>query len=175
VVKVPKPRAPKQVSFVDAFLEFGRVTGVSVVPDMRLEQDPQAGKVVLGWLAGWAKLKPPARKAWAKWVKKVRFGRPSGSEDASWQPGGVLYLDGTRHASPAVRAGQITHELGHALEEQLGTLGPPWGSPPFCSDYAANKPWVEDFAESFRVWVEAPAQLRRECPEKWHALRDLVP
>ena len=174
-VRVRAPRSPRTTSFVDAFLEFGRETGASVVPDMRIESDPRAGSAVLSWLAGFRRLKPAARKIWDAAVRRVRFGKPRGTEDASWTGDG-LHLDATRSADPRTRAGQITHELGHAFEETHGIGGydAPWGAPPFVSEYAAHKPAVEDVAESFRAFVEEPALLRRKCPEKYDALRSMT-
>jgi hypothetical protein len=174
-VKVRAPRAPKDIDFTDASLEFGHVTGTSVVPDMRFEHDPKAGKAVLDWLAGWKKLKPLAQKMWAETVRKVHFVRPRGTEDASWA-NGALNLAVVRTADPKTRAGEITHELGHAFEElhHLGGFDPPWGVAPFISDYAEFRPNVEDIAESFQAYVNEPSLLRRKCPEKFEALRALV-
>lgn len=174
-VKVSAPRAPKTINFTDAFIEFGHVTGASVVPDMRFEHDPKAGTAVLDWLSGWKKLKPAAKKVWAESVKKVHLGQARGTEDASWS-GGVLHLSINRTADPKVRATQLTHELGHAFEEHhhLGGFEPPWGVAPFVSDYAEFKPNVEDIAESFQAYVNEPSLLRRKCPEKFEALRALV-
>lgn len=174
-VKVRTPKAPKAVNFTDAFLQFGREASVSVVPDMRFELDPDAGKAVLAWLSGFKKLKPLAKKIWSRAVKKVHFGKPQGTEDASWRPGGVMTLDVTRLADPKTRTSQLTHELGHAFEE-LHHLGgePPWGEPPFISDYAEFKPGVEDVAESFRAFIEEPANLKRKCPEKYALIDRLL-
>ena len=175
-VKVRAPRAkPTGVTFTDAFLAFGHEVGVSIVPDMRFEDDPRAGAAVLGWLGGFKKLRGLARQVWDKAVKKVHLGRPTGSEDASWRSGGVLDLDVTRAGDPKVRASQLTHELGHAFEE-LHRLGgeAPWGEPPFVSDYAEFKPGVEDVAESFRAYIEEPSVLRSKCPAKYEAIKRLV-
>lgn len=174
-VKVRAPRAPKGVSFTDAFLQFGRDASVSVVPDMRFENDPEAGKAVLGWLAGFKKLRGPARKVWDQAVKKVHLGQPRGSEDASWRTGGLLDLTVNRSADPKVRASQLTHELGHAFEE-LHHLGgeAPWGQAPFVSDYAEFRPGVEDVAESFRAFVEEPAVLKKKCPAKYELIKALA-
>ncbi len=57
-IRVLTPRKPKTLSFSDAFIQFGRETKTSVVPDMRFETDHQAPSAVLGWLAGYKKLKP---------------------------------------------------------------------------------------------------------------------
>lgn len=174
-VKVRAPRTPKTIDFTDALIEFGHVTGASVVPDMRFAHDPKAGEAVLDWLAGWKRLKPLAKKVWAETVKKVYLEKPRDTEDASWTSGGI-HLDVSRTADPKVRATQMTHELGHAFEEHhhLGGFDPPWGQAPFISDYAEFKPNVEDIAESFQAYVNEPALLRRKCPEKFEALRALV-
>ncbi len=174
-IRVRAPAKPKQISFVDAFLQFGRETGASTVPDMSFENDPQAGKAVLDWLSGWKKLKPAAREMWSRAVRKVHFGSPRGSEDASWSRS-ALNLTVNRTADPKTRAAQLTHELGHAFEElhNLSGFSPPWGQPPFVSDYAEFKPNVEDIAESFRAFVNEPTLLHRKCPEKFEALKKLV-
>lgn len=172
--KVKAPKTTKSVDFVDAFLAMGREMGVSVVPDMKFENDPEAGKAVSGWVAGFKKLKPKARQVWSQYVKKVHLGGPMGSEDASWRSGGVMHLSIHKSYDAKVRTTQLTHELGHAFEETHRVDGPPWGSPPFISDYAEHKPGVEDVAESFRAYLEEPQELKRKCPEKFEALKKLV-
>jgi len=171
-VKVRAPRALKEVSFVDAYLTFGRETGASVVPDMRFEQDPQAAQAVLVWMAGVKRLKPAARRLWAQAVRKVHLGAPRGTEDASWAHDGRLNLTVDRISEPGVRASQITHELGHAFDEIYHLSGTaPWGAPPYVSDYAEFKPHVEDVPESFAAYVIEPALLKRKCPDKYEIIR----
>ena len=175
-VRVRTPRAPRTVSFTDAFLRFGSETGASVVPDMRYEDDPKAGVAVLAWLAGWKKLRREARWVWERAVKKVHLGRPAGTEDASWRPGGVLFLAVQRASTPASCSYYLAHELGHAFEEihRIGGYEAPWGTPPFVSDYAESKPQVEDVAECFRAFVTEPAILRSRCPAKYEVIRALA-
>lgn len=174
-VRVRAPRTPKAVSFIDAVLQFQRETGASVVPDMRFDGDSNAGKAVLGWLAGFKRIKAPARKVWDGVVKKVHFGKPLGTEDASWQHG-RLFLTVGRSYDPKVRTSQLTHELGHAFGEihHINGFEPPWGQPPFISDYAEHKPNIEDIAESFRAFVEEPSFLKSKCPEKYAAIKALT-
>lgn len=173
-IRVLTPRKPKTLSFSDAFIQFGRETKTSVVPDMRFETDHQAPSAVLGWLAGYKKLKPKVKELWARTVKKVQLGGPVGTEDASWRPGGVLHLTINRNSDPQVRASQLTHELGHAFEELHHLQGEPWGMSPFVSEYAEFKPLIEDVAESYRAFIEEPAHLRGTCPEKFEILKHLV-
>ena len=174
-VRVRAPKTKREVSFTDAIIQFGGETGVSVVPDMRFEDDPEAAKAVLGWLAGFKKLKAPARKVWDRAVRKVHLGKPRGSEDASWRSGGLLDLTVNRVADPKVRTTQLTHELGHAFEE-LHHIGgePPWGQAPFVSDYAEFRPGVEDVAESFRAFIEEPLLFRKKCPDKYEVVKSLI-
>jgi len=173
-----KPRKTHTVSFTDAWLSFSRLTGKSVIFQGSLEHAPGAGAYVQGWSAAYKKLKPVVKKIFDSLVRKVQFREPRGSEDASWDLGGTLALTlrNGKVPSVAVLVSHITHELGHALEEKerVDLWGPPWGLPPFVSDYAESKPNVEDFAESFRVYVESPSELKRVSPEKFEAIKRLV-
>jgi hypothetical protein len=173
--KVRAPRAKKTVSFTDAFILFGRETGTSVVPDMRFESNDQAGQAVMDWMAGVKRLKPAAKRIWGQAVKKVHLGAPRGTEDASWENGGRINLTVNRTADPVVRATQITHELGHAFDEiHHLSGGSPWGSPPYASEYAEDRPHVEDVPESFQLYVYDPAALKRKCPKKYEAIKKLL-
>jgi len=92
-----------------------------------------------------------------------------------FQTRGTLALTiGKGALSPAVGAGFITHELGHGVEEAEHVKGAPWGQPPFVSDYAESKPDIEDFAESFRVYIEKPAELKRVSLGKFEAMKKIV-
>jgi hypothetical protein len=177
-LKRSKPSKPKQISFTDSWLDFSRVTGTSVVFQGALEYMPEAGVYVKGWAAAHKKLKPLAKTLFSSLVRKVQFREPRGSEDASWELGGVLALTVRRGRVPsvAVLASHMTHELGHGLEEKANVdqWQAPWGQPPFVSDYAESKPNIEDFAESFRVYVERPSELKKLSPAKFEALKKLV-
>jgi hypothetical protein len=109
-------------------------------------------------------------------VKRVRLGRGVGSEDASWTHGTINLVVGESVHSPGVAAFNITHELGHAMEEHANVdlHAAPWGAPPFITEYAESKPLIEDFAESFRAYVMEPSRLRRLNPAKFEALRAIV-
>lgn len=171
--KVRVPR--KSLSWSDAYLAFGREVGKSVVFDGALEHDPEAPQAVMAWVKAFKAMKPKAKAAFAKVVRKVSLRRPRGSEDASWESGGVLALAIRKGGpSPAVGAGYITHELGHGVEEAERVSGPPWGAPPFASDYAESKPAIEDFAEAFRVYIEKPSELKKVAPEKFEAMKKIV-
>ncbi len=167
--------AAKPVTFVDAYLALGRAVGKSVVYEGKLEYDLKAPAFVMLWAKAFKALKPKAKAAFQRVVKKVRLREPRGSEDASWEGGGVLALVVGKPFSTDVGALYITHELGHGVEEAHGvkTHEAPWGQPPFVSDYAASKPHVEDFAESFAMYVTSPSELERLAPEKFQDLKKL--
>ena len=172
-----KIRAPrkKTVTWSDAWLTLNREVGKSVIFDGALEHDPNAPASALAWVKAFKALRPKAKATFSKVVRKVSLRRPRGSEDASWESGGVLALAiGKGSLSPAVGAGFITHELGHGVEEAAHVRGSPWGLPPFVSDYAESKPDIEDFAESFRVYIEKPAELKRVSREKFEAMKKIV-
>jgi hypothetical protein len=174
--KAPRQRKPKTVDFVDAFLGLEKLTGVSAIVDMSLEHEPWAGNMVTLWGKGYKAMKPKAKKVFSQYVKKIKLRKPRGSEDASWD-GGVLVLTLKPQMSDyKTMAGYLTHEMGHALEEgaNVDLWSPPWGEPPFISDYAEWKPNVEDFAESFFSYVIEPSLLKRKAPAKYEALRGLV-
>lgn len=172
-----KVRAPKQrtVSWSDAYIAMSREAGKSVIFDGSLESEPDAAVVVMAWVKGLKALKPKARAIFDRVVRKVALRSPRGSEDASWNSGSVLALSVSKRAlSPASMTSFITHELGHGVEEHENVRGAPWGEPPFISEYAESKPHVEDFAESFRVYVEKPADLKRLAPSKFEAMKRLI-
>lgn len=176
-IKLRAPRQKrKQKTFHDAYLALGKVLGVSVMFEGQLEHDPNAVEAIEAWAKGFRKMKPKARGLFGQLVKKVKLRAPVGSEDASWLPGGTMALSLGKPVSPASAASYLTHELGHAVEEarNVGGWDPPWGQPPFVSDYAKMRPNIEDFAESFRVFIERPSELRKVAPEKYEALKGLV-
>ncbi len=168
--------AAKTVTWTDAYLALSKATGKSVIYDGKLEYDPKAPAAVLEWVKAFKKLKPKAKATFQRVVQKVKLRTPRGTEDASWDSGGVLSLVVGKPFSPETGAFYVTHELGHGVEEAHGVnlSTPPWGQPPFVSEYAANKPDIEDFAESFRVYVEDPSELERVSPEKFEAMKKLV-
>jgi hypothetical protein len=175
-VKVPVPRVLKTVTYLDAIAQFEHEARVSAVIDMSFTDNPEAAKAVLGWLGGFKKLKAPARRVWDHAVRKVHFSRPRGTEDASWGLRGEIRLSVHHALDPESGRHKLTHELGHAFEEihNINGFTPPWGSPPFVSDYAEFKPNVEDVAESFRAYVNEPTELRTKCPEKYDAIKALL-
>lgn len=171
----PRQKIVRRLSYLDAVARFEQVTGVSVIRDMSLETDAHAGDAVMSWLKGVQKLKAPAKKVWARMVRKVRLGRPRGSEDASWRHG-VLDLAADRSLDPTAAYTFLTHELGHAFEElhRIDATQPPWGLPPYVSAYAESKPHVEDVAESFSAFVNEGPRLRQVAPLKYQVLKVLV-
>lgn len=174
-VRAPRKRRQKK-TFHDAYLALEKVLGTSVMFEGRLEHDPKAVDAIEAWAKGFRKMKPKAKSLFTQLVKKVKLRSPVGSEDASWLSGGTMALSIGAPVSPSAAATYMTHELGHAVEEahRVGGWDPPWGQPPFISDYAEMRPNVEDFAESFRVYIERPSELRRVAPEKFEALKRLV-
>jgi hypothetical protein len=167
----PKPT----VTFYDAWRQLETLTGKSVVFDGRLEALEDAAERTLAIVAGLKKLKPAAKRAFETLVRKIYLGTKGyGSEDASWRLNQQLDLLVKAHP-PSVWAKIITHELGHGVEEhhRVNLFEPPWGLPPFISDYAATKP-SEDFAESYAEYVISPATLKAQCPAKWAALKALI-
>lgn len=172
-IRGPSPRA-KQLSWPDAFSLLSRETGKSVVYEGGLEHDLKAVASILVWVKAVKSLKPKARQIFDRYVKKVRLRSPRGSEDASWEHGGVVALVLGKTLTSAVATSFLTHELGHAIEEAHSIKGGPWGVPPFVSDYAKSRPDAEDFAECFRVYIEKPGELRRVSPPKFEALRSII-
>ena len=177
-IKLRAPRKKRRSkTFSEAWMAMGKLMGVSVIFDGRLQHDDFAVEAVEAWAKGFRKMKPKAKALFGQLVKKVELQRPYGSEDAMWKPSGVMALSVKAMAqSPAGAARSITHELGHAVEEarNVNLMAPPWGEPPFITDYAGYKPHVEDFAESFRVFIERPSELRKVAPAKYAILRQIV-
>lgn len=176
LLKVKPKRAPKTLSFSDALQAVEKAAGASVIFEGRLQHEPWAPQAMMQWAKAFKKLKAAAKKAAARYVKKVKLHAPRGSEDASWQRGVLALALKPSLLDVSVLATFLTHELGHAVEEgvHLDPFAPPWGKPPFISDYAESRPNVEDFAESFRSYVLEPSHLKRVAPEKYEALRRLV-
>ena len=172
--KPPKPAKKKGLSWEEAYSLIGRETGKSIVFEGSLQHDPNAPASIAAWVKAFKAMKPKAKAIFQRVVKKVRLKSPRGTEDASWESGGVIALSAGRSLSPSVGASYITHELGHGVENEKDVRGGPWGDPPFVSDYAESKPLIEDFAESFRVYIEHPSELRQVSPEKFEAMKRLV-
>lgn len=172
-VRGPSPKA-KQLSWHDAYALLSRATGKSVVYEGGLEHDTRAVTSALVWAKAVKALKPKARQVFDHYVKKVRLRSPRGSEDASWEHGGVVALVVGKTLTPAVATSYLTHELGHAVEEAHPLSGAPWGAPPFVSAYAESRPETEDFAECFRVFIEKPGELRRVSSPKFEAMRGII-
>lgn len=176
--KVRPPRAqrpPKGMSL----MEFGEAIGKPVAVGVS-EGEMSAISLHLKTMARAINTLPPtSRKLYQSEVRKVVLTRPRGTEDASWEPGGVLRLNlkpgGT--PDPGVYRSRVIHELGHALEEKLGLIVTPWGSvygnPPFISDYAGMNA-TEDFAETFRAWETERGVLRSVAPGKYTDMKNRV-
>jgi len=177
-IKLRAPRKKRQTrTFSDAYMAMGKLMGVSIIFDGRLMHEDSAPAAVEAWAKGFRKVKPKAKALFAQLVKKVELQRPYGSEDAMWKHSDVMALSvKASPPTPVSAARSITHELGHAVEEarNVNLMIAPWGEPPFITDYAEYKPHVEDFAESFRVFIERPSELRKVAPAKYAALRTIV-
>ncbi len=93
---------------------------------------------------------------------------------------GIITLDRSQMAlSDEWAQYVITHELGHANDfmwaHQLNGLissKPPFGKPPYITDYASTKP-LEDVAESYAYYHLAPESLKSVAPEKYCALEKI--
>lgn len=176
-IKIQAPRKKRRgKTFFDAYDLLNKTTGVSIIHDARLEHDPEAIPAVEAWAKGFRKMKPKAKTLFKQLVKKIRIGRPHGSEDASWLVGGTMALSIKQPLDANSAASFMTHELGHAVEEAFSVRHweSPWGEPPFVSPYAEFKPHAEDFAESFRVFIERPSELRKVAPAKYDRLKQIV-
>ncbi|MFZ4600577.1 MAG: hypothetical protein ACOYNN_18190 [Terrimicrobiaceae bacterium] len=175
-VKPPKaPRPPKGMSLV----EFGESIGKPLAVGMN-EGELESVSLHLKVMArAISTLPPTSRKLYQSEVRKVVLGRPKGTEDASWEPGGVLRLNLKAGSTPdlGVYRSRVIHELGHALEEKLGLIVTPWGTiygnPPFISDYARVNA-TEDFAETFRAWETERGVLRSVAPGKHKDMKSRV-
>jgi hypothetical protein len=172
-IPVPKAQKVRTVGWYDTWHALEEATGKSIVYEGQLERDPKAPASVLTWVKGYKALKPKARAIFQRVVKKIRLRSGRGSEDASWEGGGVMAFVVGKAITPEGAAFNITHELGHGVEEEMNVHvhEAPWGLPPFVSDYAAHKPLIEDFAESFRAYIMSPHGL---SPEKFQALKQLI-
>lgn len=168
---VPLPRAPQAPKGMD-YSGFSRAVGKNVVLGVPMETLPQYALQLKALAKAIETLPAPAAAVYRSEVKKVRLAEPRGSEDASWDAGGVLKLSLKRGTpDPKVYRFHLVHELGHALEEKLGLTVTPWdetpyGNPPFVSDYAGVNA-SEDFAETFRAFVLEPSHLKRVAPTKY--------
>jgi len=177
---VAMPRAPKskpEASFYDARRELEKVTGKNVTYEGSLEHRKDAPELIALWSRAFKKLKAPAKRAMGVVSKILLANKARGSEDASWDGQGTMRLVLREGHVPSidVLATYITHELGHGVEERhhVDLNAPPWGQPPFISDYAESKPNIEDFAESFASYALEPGHLKAKAPDKFTALKAL--
>ncbi len=167
--KVPLPRAPRAPKGMD-YTEFSREMGKSVVLGVEFDQIPPA--VLKAWVKAVETLPRHAADIYRSEVKKVKLAPARGTEDASWDAGGVLKLSVKgSNPDPKVYRLHLVHELGHALEEKLGISvtawdDTPYGKPPFVSDYAEVNA-SEDFAETFRAFEMEASLLKRVAPAKY--------
>ena len=178
--KVQAPRAPKAKPALDGhdlYSLMGKASGKSVVESyswdsLKPEDQTLVAEGVKAWAAAFTKLKKykHAEKVHQRLTKKVHLaGRPRGSEDASWDPGGVLTLQVIKGATKSALY-FLVHELGHGFRElfDLGEVfdlyGP--GHPPFITDYAEHNA-EEDFAETFLYYSMHPPELKRKVPAKY--------
>lgn len=173
LMRVPPPKAPKTPKGM-SYDEFARDVGKNVVLGVSLGDLNPLHLKALSWAL--TNLPRDAETLFRSEVKKIKLTPPRGSEDASWEPGGVLRLSLKNSTpDPKVFRFHIVHELGHALEEKLGLTVTPWddtpyGNPPFVSEYAGRNA-TEDFAETFRALVMEPAHLKRVAPSKYSDMR----
>lgn len=174
-IPLPRPAAKsKRVPFFDAISSLEGVSGKSVVYNIWID-DPDVDKwseAILGWTKALKQLSKYHR-AWGLFqseVKRIHLSdKPRGSEDASWDAGGVLFI--SLKDPKAANVAFLVHEMGHALEDKLDLTitawdETPYGNPPFVSSYAEMNA-AEDFAETFRVLEMEPSVLKRACPTKW--------
>lgn len=169
--RVPLPKAPRAPKGMD-YSEFSRAVGKNVVLGVSMEELAQYAPHLKAWAKAIESLPAPVAALYRSEVKKIRLADPRGSEDASWDAGGVLKLSLKRGTpDPKVYRFHLVHELGHALEEKLGLTvtafdETPYGNPPFVSDYAEVNA-SEDFAETFRAFVMEPSHLKKIAPTKY--------
>jgi len=175
-VKPPRaPRPPKGMSLVDFGEAIGKPVAVGV-SDAELELVATHLKIMAKAINS---LPAISRGLYHSEVKKVLLGRQRKTEDASWEPGGVLRLNMRPGTTPdlGIYRSRVIHELGHALEEKLGLVVTPWatiyGNPPFISDYARMNA-TEDFAETFRAWETERGVLRSVAPGKYADMKSRV-
>ena len=176
--KVPLPKTPRAPKGMD-YGEFSRAVGKSVVLGGVSTDDLSRYALHLkAWAKAIETLPRAAADLYRSEVKKIRLAEPRGTEDASWDAGGVLKLSlkaGT--PDPKVYQFHLVHELGHALEDKSGPIATAWespyGKPPFVTDYAEVNA-SEDFAETFRAFVMEPAHLKRVAPSKYEDMASHV-
>lgn len=172
---VPLPVSPKRkkvFTFKEALSAFERVAKKSVILSGINHTDDHLAPALRAATSAILRLPRRAAYLWQSEVKKVRLrGSSRGSEDASWEPGGILSLVLTKTSSVPIWIFNVTHELGHALEERIGLTVTPWdetpyGNPPFVSAYA-DRNATEDFAETFRALDMEPKYLKQIAPDKY--------
>jgi hypothetical protein len=160
-----------------AYRAFDQATGKhTVLTNINLDTDDHLAPALLAITKAIATLPKRAAALWQSEVKKVRLrGRGRGTEDASWEPGGMMSLVLGKSTSVPTWRAHIVHELGHALGDKLHLiLGPhddtPYGQPPYVSAYAEVNA-EEDFAETFAALLQEPALLKRKAPAKYEDMR----
>lgn len=169
--RVPLPKALRAPKGMD-YTEFSRAVGKSVMLGVSLEELAKYAPHLKAWAKAIETLPRPAADLYHTEVKKLRLVEARGTEDASWDVGGVLKLSlKAVTPDPKVYRFYLIHELGHALQEKSGLSVTAWdenpyGNPPFVSDYAEVNA-MEDFAETFRAFVMEPAHLKKIAPAKY--------
>lgn len=169
--RVPLPRAPRTRELMSVY-EFGQEVGKNVVNGIPDGDAAALSPHLRTWAKALVTLPPRASSLFQSEVKKLLVTVPHGStEDASWNPGGVLKLVLKKGETPNLGTyrSRVIHEMGHALEDHLGLILTPWtsiyGNDPYVSEYAKQNA-TEDFAETFRALVEEPGRLKRLTPAK---------
>ena len=178
--KVRPPRARKRKvgpTFYEAYRDFEQATGKhTILANIDLDTDHHLAPALQAVTKAVAKLPKRAARLWQSEVKKVRLrGRSKGTEDASWEPGGVMSLVLGKSTRVPIWRWRIVHELGHALGDKLNlVLGShddtPYGQPPYISAYADTNA-EEDFAETFQALEMEPSRLRRVAPAKYEDMK----
>ncbi len=182
-VPVPREQAKKKGPlFADAWSAFERETGKSTILTGIDLGDPKSDRLVAALLMiseAVSHLPPHANRLWKSQVKKVRLRAKSrGSEEASWERGGVLSVSLAKALTAPLWRFNIVHELGHALEDMNNLQvtawdDTPYGKPPFITDYAEVNA-SEDFAETFRAFEMEPGHLRSKAPLKFEDMAEQV-
>jgi hypothetical protein len=169
----------------EASRDLDRLTSASIVyrglnPGSR---DPDVVKAIKAYTRAIAKLPPLARRVWDRTVKKLILADTGRSADASWLGAGRMELNVAKApASVSIARNTVVHELGHALEDDLGIKVTTWdetpyGLPPYVSGWAESGGMdrgAEDFAETFRALVMEPGHLRKMAPEKYADMKSRV-
>ena len=175
-LKPPKPpKAPKGIS-LNVFMDS---VGKPVVLGLRDDELEASGIHLKAIAKAITTLPRISRSLYQTEVRKVSITRPRKTEDASWDPGGILRFSMKLDTAPDVGILRMrtVHEMGHALEEKLGLTVTPWnsvyGNPPFISDYARMNA-TEDFAETFRAWETERGLLRSTAPDKYEDMKGRV-